>query len=251
LTFTDMTEHVRLLQEDERRARLAAIGEIAAKLGHEIRNSLGGLRLYVENVREEIDPQSTAGQSIDAMVDEIESLYRKIDELREYARDPLLEKSDCDLKQILEEALAFAGHRLREKHVQVVIESPPRLGSVWVDRRQMRDAFQNLINNAAEAAPDNGSLHIRIEHANGSNGAAAGTTFVHFEDDGPGIPPEVGDQVFSLFFTTKADAGTGLGLAIVKKIVENHGGRVSWTSRPGCTVFTVALPPDRRAEKLA
>jgi signal transduction histidine kinase/CHASE2 domain-containing sensor protein len=249
LTFTDVTERVRLAQEDERRARLAAIGEIAAKLGHEIRNSLGGLRLYVENVREEIDSQSTARHAIDNMVEEIESLYRKIDELREYARDPILELSECDLKQLVEDAIAFSGQKLRDKHIQVVIDLQSPIGSVQVDRRQIRDAFQNLINNAVEAAPDGGSLRIGIERSNGTNGVGPpGSYLIHFEDDGPGIPAEVGDQVFSLFFTTKAEAGTGLGLSIVRKIVENHGGRVVWASRPGWTRFTVSLPPLRRGE---
>jgi signal transduction histidine kinase len=250
LTFTDITERLRVAQEDERRARLAAIGEIAAKLGHEIRNSLGGLRLYVENVREEIDPKSAAGRAIDSMVDEIESLYRKIDELREYARDPILEMSECDLKQLVDEALAFSGRKLRDKHIQVVIEAQPKLEPVHADRRQIRAVFQNLINNAVEAAPENGRLHIGIERSAGGNGAGTtGNYVVHFEDDGPGIPPEIGEQVFSLFFTTKSDAGTGLGLSIVKKIVESHGGRVSYQSQPGQgTRFTVQLPPARRGE---
>lgn len=248
LTFADVTEHVRILQDDERRARLAAVGEIAAKLGHEIRNSLGGLRLYVENVREEIDPKSPACRTIDSMVEEIESLYRKIDELREYARDPMLEPAECDLKQLVEEALVFAGQKLRDKRIQVLIESPPHLDPVWVDRRQMRSAFQNLIHNAVEAAPDGGSLRIGLERSVGANGVPAGSHLVHFEDDGPGIPEEIGEQVFSLFFTTKAEAGTGLGLPIVKKIIESHGGRLQYTSRPGCTRFTVVLPPARHAE---
>jgi signal transduction histidine kinase len=246
LTFSDITERLRVAQEDERRARLAAVGEIAARLGHEIRNSLGGLRLYVENVREEIDPKGAAGRAIDSMVDEIESLYRKIDELREYARDPHLDLSDCDLPQIVEEALAFAGQKLRAKQIQVRVDSEPHLPAVSADRRQIRDAFQNLINNAIEAAPDGGHLHIVVERSNNGQ-APAGSTLVHFEDDGPGIPPEIGDQVFSLFFTTKPAAGTGLGLPIVKKIVEGHGGRIGFRSEPGGgTRFTVVLPPGRR-----
>jgi signal transduction histidine kinase len=248
LTFADVTEHLRVMQEDERRARLVAIGEIAAKLGHEIRNSLGGLRLYVENVREDIDPKSSAVHTIDCMVEEIESLYRKIDELREYARDPNLELAECDLKELVEEALAFSKQRLRERNIQVFVETPPHLGAVRVDRRQMRSAFQNLIHNAAEAAPEGGSLRILLERSAGTNGVPAGSRLVHFEDDGPGIPEEVGDQVFSLFFTTKAEAGTGLGLPIVKKIIESHGGKLGYSSRPGCTRFTVTLPPSRHGE---
>lgn len=245
ITFTDITERLHIAQEDERRARLAAIGEIAARLGHEIRNSLGGLRLYVENVREEIDPKSAAGRAIDSMVDEIESLYRKIDELREYARDPILDVSECDVQQLVDEALAFAGQKLRDKQVQVRIQSEPHLPLLHADRRQIRDAFQNLINNAIEAAPEGGHLRIVVERS--TNGIApVGHYLIHFEDDGPGIPAEIGDQVFSLFFTTKADAGTGLGLPIVRKIIESHGGKVTFKSEPGAgTRFTVALPPGR------
>lgn len=249
LTFTDITERLRVAQEDERRARLAAIGEIAAKLGHELRNSLGGLRLYVENVREDIDPDSPAGHAIDCMVDEIEGLYRKIDELREYARDPMLDLNECNLKHVVEDALGFAGRKLRDKGIQVVIESQPHLPGVRIDRRQIRDAIQNLIHNAIEAAPPGGHLRIVLEPPASTNGSApAGHFLVHIEDDGPGIPPELGDQVFSLFFTTKSETGTGLGLSIVKKIVESHGGRVSYTSVPGSTRFTVALPAARREE---
>jgi signal transduction histidine kinase len=250
LTFTDITERVRIAQEDERRARLAAVGEIAARLGHEIRNSLGGLRLYVENVREEIDPHGAAGRAIDSMVDEIESLYRKIAELREYAREPSLEISDCDLTQIVEEALAFAGQQLRAKQIQVRVDSEAHSQTVRADRRQIRDAFQNLINNAIEASPEGGRLHVVVEHT--TNGQASGPyALVHFADDGPGIPPEIGEQVFSLFFTTKPAAGTGLGLPIVKKIVESHGGKVRFQSEPGAgTRFTVVLPPRRRDDTM-
>lgn len=249
LTFTDVTEHVRLLQEDERRARLAAIGEIAARLGHEIRNSLGGLRLYVENVREEIDPESPVVRTIDSMVEEIEGLYRKIDALREYGRDPILDLSECDLKQVVDEALTYADQKLRDKRLQVFIESEPRLATLRGDRRQLRDAFQNLIQNAAEAAPYGGALRIGISRSEGGNGAPAGNFVLQFEDNGPGIPSEVQDQVFSLFFTTKPDIGTGLGLPLVKKIVESHGGRVNFESEPGHTCFTVTLPPEPRGEE--
>lgn len=250
LTFSDVTEQVRLAAEDERRARLAAIGEIAAKLGHEIRNSLGGLRLYVENVREEIDPKGAGGRAIDQMVEEIESLYRKIDELREYAREPVLDLSDVDLKQVLDEALHYSRAELRHKDIQVTIEAQPRLPALRADRRQIREAFLNLIHNAVEAAPQGGHLRIALERPENTNGAgSSGSFLVHFDDDGPGIPPEIGDQVFSLFFTTKPDVGTGLGLPVVKKIVENHGGRVSFRSEPGRgTRFTLVLPPGRRTE---
>jgi signal transduction histidine kinase/CHASE2 domain-containing sensor protein len=243
LTFSDVTEQVRLAAEDERRARLAAMGEIAAKLGHEIRNSLGGLRLYVENVRDETEPGSAGRRAIDNMVEEIASLTNKIQELREYARDPQLELSDCDVRQIVDDALLFARERLRAKNIQVVIEAPPQLPRLRLDRRQMRDAFQNLIQNALDAAPPGGRLRLVLETVAYSNGIGpAGACVVHVEDDGPGIPPAVGEQIFSLFFTTKAD-GTGLGLPMVKKIVESHGGSVTYRSQPGCTRFTVVLPP--------
>ena len=251
LTFSDVTEQVRLAAEDERRARLAAMGEIAAKLGHEIRNSLGGLRLYVENVRDETEPGSAGRRAIDDMVEEIASLTQKVKELREYARDPQLELTECDVRQVLDDALLFARERLRDKNIQVTIEAPPHLPRLQLDRRQMRDAFQNLIQNAMDAAPAGGQLRLVLETVSYSNGIGpAGACVVHVEDDGPGIAPAVGEQIFSLFFTTKTD-GTGLGLPMVKKIVESHGGTVAFRSQPGCTRFTVVLPPAGTRLRLA
>ncbi|MFQ5600139.1 MAG: ATP-binding protein [Candidatus Krumholzibacteriia bacterium] len=243
LTFDDVTADVQRAQEDERRARLAAMGEIAAKLGHEVRNSLGGLRLYVENVRDEIPPTGTGARAIESMIHEIESLYRKIEELRQYGGDSQLELSECDLKELLEEALAYSSRKLGEKHIRVVLDCDRQLQPITVDRRQLREAFQNLINNAIEAAPEGGRVSIAMEHTSSGNGMHGGSCCVHVEDNGPGIAPDIRDQVFSLFFTTKPDIGTGLGLPIVKKIVESHGGHVSFEcDEEGGTRFTVTLP---------
>jgi signal transduction histidine kinase len=250
-TFDDVTEQVQRAHEDARRARLAAVGEIAAKLGHEIRNSLGGLRLYVENVREEVSPQGTGARSIEAMVREIQSLYRKIDELREYGADPQLEFSRCSLKELLEEALAYASRKLSEKHIRVVLECDRDMPNVLVDRRQLREAFQNLINNAIEAAPEGGRVSIQVERTTTGNGATSPAYRIQFEDNGPGIAPDLHEHVFSLFFTTKPEIGTGLGLPTVKKIVESHGGHIQFAcGDEGGTTFTITLPAARGSEEV-
>ncbi|UCE03183.1 MAG: CHASE2 domain-containing protein [Candidatus Latescibacterota bacterium] len=251
LTFDDVTEQVQRAHEDARRARLAAVGEIAAKLGHEIRNSLGGLRLYVENVREEVPPHGTGARSIEAMVREIQSLYRKIDELRQYGADPQLEFSRCSLKELLEEALAYASRKLSEKHIRVVLECDRNMPNVLVDRRQLREAFQNLINNAIEAAPEGGRVSIQVERTTTGNGATSPAYRIHFEDNGPGIAPDLQEHVFSLFFTTKPEIGTGLGLPTVKKIVESHGGHIQFAcGDEGGTTFTITLPAARDSEEV-
>lgn len=242
LTFDDVTEEVQRAHEEARRARLAAMGEIAAKLGHEIRNSLGGLRLFVEHVRDEIAPTSAGARSIDSAIREIKSLYRKIDELRQYGIEPQLDLVRCDLKDLLEEALAYSGQKLSEKHVRVVLECEKDMPPARVDRRQLREAFQNLINNAIEAAPEGGRVSILAERYRSGNGAGPESYRVRVEDNGPGIAEDVREHVFSLFFTTKPDIGTGLGLPIVKKIVESHGGHVTFDCGDGGTVFTVTLP---------
>lgn len=250
LTFDDVSKAVQEAHEDARRARLAAMGEIAAKLGHEIRNSLGGLRLFMENVRDEIPPASAGGRSIDAAIREIQSLYRKIEELRQYGMDPRLELSACDLKDLLEEALAYSNHKLSEKNVRVVLECDRDMPPVRVDRRQLREAFQNLINNAIEAAPEGGRVSIVAQRRSAGNGNAADTYEVRVEDNGPGIADDVREHVFSLFFTTKPDIGTGLGLPIVKKIVESHGGSVSFACNSNGTVFKVILPVRRGLQEV-
>jgi signal transduction histidine kinase len=113
---------------------------------------------------------------------------------------------------------------------------------MWVDRRQLREAFVNLLNNAIDAAPPGGQVEIHCDHDAG-NGDDKQVFRIHIEDDGPGIPEDIQDQVFSLFFTTKEDSGTGLGLPMVKKIVESHGGSVSFQcGESGGTRFTVTLP---------
>ncbi len=249
LTFDDITEQVVRAQEEARRARLAAVGEIAAKLGHEIRNSLGGLRLYVENIREEIAPNGSGHRAIANMVREIDSLNRKMDDLRQFGADPQLQKTPCDLKELLDEALTYANQRLSQKHVRVVLECERPLPPLVVDRRKLREALQNIINNAIEAAPEGGRVAIQVERAYRGNGARAGGYRIHIEDNGPGIPPDIREHVFSMFFTTKPDIGTGLGLPIAKKIVESHGGHLSFTSDPKAgTCFTVNLPAPDESE---
>ncbi len=251
LTFDDVTEQVVRAQEEARRARLAAVGEIAAKLGHEIRNSLGGLRLYVENMRHDLRG-GVMTEIIPKMLREIDFLHRKMDELRQFGADPKLEQSPTDLKELLDEALTFAHQRLGQKHIRVVLECERPLPPLRADRRQLREAFQNLINNAIDAAPEGGRVAIQVERAHCGNGNQSGVYRVHIEDNGPGIAPENQEQVFSLFFTTKPDSGTGLGLPIAKKIVESHGGRLSFSCGPrGGTRFTVSLPAGEPVEETA
>ncbi len=249
LTFDDVTQQVLRAQEEARRARLAAVGEIAAKLGHEIRNSLGGLRLFLDNMRDEIAPASRAARAYTSMVREIEFLQRKIDELREFGQDPRHDLEQTPIKEVLDEALAYASSKLSDKHIRVVLECERSLRPLTVDRRRLREAFQNLIHNAIEAAPEGGRVAIQVEQEAGGNGVTPGTVQVHIEDNGPGIPPETREHVFSLFFTTKPNIGTGLGLPIAKKIVESHGGQISFTCGPrGGTRFTVSLPAVREVE---
>lgn len=247
LTFDDVTQEVHRAKEEAQRARLAAMGEIAAKLGHEIRNSLGGLRLYVDNIREDMAASPAAQRAVDGMVREIESLYRKIDELRQYGAAPKLHREAVDLKELMQEAIHYAHRRLGDKNVTAVLDCERSFPPMMVDRRQLREAFVNLINNAIDAAPHGGRIEISCDcqgDNNGNHGSEAeGTFHIHIDDNGPGIPEDIRDQVFSLFFTTKEDTGTGLGLPMVKKIIESHGGSVSFTCEDdGGTRFTVILP---------
>jgi signal transduction histidine kinase len=185
------------------------------------------------------------------MVREIQSLYRKIDELREYGADPQLEFSRCSLKELLEEALAYASRKLSEKHIRVVLECDRDMPNVLVDRRQLREAFQNLINNAIEAAPEGGRVSIQVERTTTGNGATSPAYRIQFEDNGPGIAPDLHEHVFSLFFTTKPEIGTGLGLPTVKKIVESHGGHIQFAcGDEGGTTFTITLPAARGSEEV-
>ena len=224
----------RLRAELEQKRRLAALGEMAAVVAHEIRNSLGSIDLCASSLERELDP--TGGQS--AMVGRILSGVRTIngivDDLLAYASEIRINPSVCAAGMIVSEALERLAGQIEGKCVQIVTRIDPEL-AVTGDYELLTRAVTNLVLNAVQAAPQGSRVDI------GVRGGDEEITMT-VADSGPGVPAESMDQIFAPFFTTK-ESGSGLGLAIVSRIIEAHGASVRASNRPeGGAVFTVVLP---------
>lgn len=220
-----------------RAAALAAVGELAAGLAHEVRNPLAAIRGAAQVLAEARDPGQEK-EMLEVLDDETARLGRVVGEFLDYARPGSSRREPVAVEPLLRSVLreAATGLGLRSE-LDVAAGTPPLLG----DPDQLHRAFGNLARNAREAAGPDGLLRL--------SAAAAGEGMIslRFEDDGPGILPEETDRVFQPFHTTR-DGGTGLGLALVQRIVEAHGGSVELEPRPGLgAAFTVRLPAAREA----
>ncbi|MFZ6181862.1 sensor histidine kinase [Nannocystis pusilla] len=257
LEFNHMAE---ALQERERRLirgeRLAAVGQLAAQVTHEIRNPLSSVALNVELLDDEIASASPeAQQLLRKITAEIDRLTAITEDYLGLARRKPPERVPTDLAAELHSLLDFMAEELGSAGVEVEVDVP---GPAWVlgDAGQLRQLFMNLLRNAREAlvgsrggaaddVSDLGDLSsdlartpkIAVRLRQG-----AGVVRVSVEDNGPGLPVEDVDKVFEAFFTAKPQ-GTGLGLSIVQQLVQDHEGSVRVASTgPGGTAFEVQIP---------
>ncbi|RMG04623.1 MAG: hypothetical protein D6726_03025 [Nitrospirae bacterium] len=217
--------------------KLAAIGELAANVAHEINNPLTTILGYAELLKEEED---TEGIKRDLEIIESESLRAReiVQQLLEFSRKRKLEIVEADLKKIIEEVLMLVSPSIKASKIKVDKELNDIPG-VLMDANQIKQVLLNLINNAVQAMPDGGRLGIKAE-------VVGDEIMVSVSDTGMGIPSDVLQRIFEPFFTTKKDKGTGLGLPISYRIVQEHGGRIEVKSTPGKgSVFRVVLPLKR------
>lgn len=220
--------------------RLATIGKISAKIAHEIRNPLGSISLNAELLEEEVSAQQDfntreALDLLNSIKSEVEALTQITEEYLRFARlpKPILEKDS--INHILADLLNFHKEEASHRGIKFHEELDYALPLTLVDRKQLRQAFLNIIKNAFEAMPSGGKLAI-------STRVEGKEVVVHITDEGQGIDPWDMDKVFDPFYTTK-DQGTGLGLTIARQIIQEHGGKVSCFSQPGRgTTFTINLP---------
>ncbi|MGH7580649.1 MAG: ATP-binding protein [Gemmatimonadales bacterium] len=223
--------------------KLASIGEMAAAVAHGLRNPLASLRAAAQQVRRHPD-SPTSGEHLDAIVEEVDRLDRRISHLLSFSRPAPYRPMPERIERLVESLLpAFAGP-MRERRVELQLELPPGLPEVQVDPMQLEQAVLELVSNALDAMPDGGRLRLGAHSMNG--GPEGGEVVMEISDTGPGIPAQVLPSVCEPFFTTRPD-GTGLGLAIAKRYVEQNGGRLEIDSTPGSgTTVRVRLPAGGR-----
>jgi PAS domain S-box-containing protein len=250
LFFKDLT-HVEQLAERERlRDRLAAVGEMAAVVAHEIKNPLAGIEVLAGLLRRKA-PQSADVQAIVTdIINEAKMANAIVQEVLEFVRPVRLQVDHTSLADALSSAVTLADGKATRGQIAVHVDVARDLPLVGADRHQLTQVFANLLINAYEALNGRGRIDLVARLARtAENGALlpdglqpVPTVIVDVMDDGPGVPPEAVEKIFNPFFTTKPQ-GSGLGLAIVRKIVDAHDGRIDVTTASGRgTRFRVTLP---------
>ncbi len=235
------------------RERLAALGEMAAGLAHEIRNPLGAIKGAAQILKGEADP-ATAEEFRGIIVDEVNRLNGVVSQFLDYARPYRGDPEPMDVNEAVRKAAQIISQQataLEETGVLVEISTDleENLPPVRADANQLHQVFLNLGLNAVEAMPQGGKLVVRTGLRRVTRkGVPVYSVEVRFRDSGGGIQPQDLSKLFIPFHTTK-QKGTGLGLPISQRIIENHGGQIEVRSQPGKgSTFTVVLPVEADAQ---
>ncbi|MCI0371861.1 MAG: ATP-binding protein [candidate division NC10 bacterium] len=229
--FQDLSEKKRIEEQLRRADRLAAVGQLAASIAHEIRNPLAAISGSIQVLQEEMQPQGQARQLLDIVLREADRLKLITGQFLEFVRPRTPLRKECELVTCLEETVLLLRQRERAGAEVVVDFTPPDTPVVVAaDEDHLRQVFWNISLNAVQAMPDGGTLRVDLRDLSGDPEAAE--VAVEFADTGGGIRPEDLDRIFEPFFTTK-ETGTGLGLSIAHRVVEELGGRIEVENRPG------------------
>ena len=250
-TFQDVTDIKRFEQNARLQQRLAAVGEMAAGIAHEIRNPLASMSGSMQMLKQELPLSADQAQLMDIVLRESERLNQTIKSFLAYARPQRFLVQRMDLRPIVQETAMLLRNstEVDDRHDIEVKQSGDAV-MVEADESQIRQILWNLATNGLRAMPHGGALCLSALHEETSAGRVA---VLLVEDEGVGIPPEDVDSIFQPF-RGSFGKGTGLGLAIVHRIVTDYGGHIEVRPRPqGGTVFRVTFPAraGRRAERQA
>jgi signal transduction histidine kinase len=235
------------------RDRLAALGQMAAGLAHEIRNPLGSIKGAAQFLQPQGGGASSAHapgdekEFLNIIVEEVNRLNKIVSQFLDYARPYRGEQKPLEIADVLKKTLQLLAKE-EATHFEITTAFAERLPPVRADAEQLLQVFLNLSLNALQAMPEGGRLLISTGLRRATRrGAAAAFLEIRFRDTGVGIEPGDLKNLFIPFFTTK-DKGTGLGLPISQRIIENHGGTIEVRSQPGeGATFTVLLPVEADA----
>jgi signal transduction histidine kinase len=227
----------------ERRAiegrHVRSLEDLSAQVAHEIRNPITAAKSLVQQMGEDPTSAENVGYAKVAL-EELDRVERSVAHLLRYAREEDLRMDEVSLADVVDSALETLHERIEAQRVQLVREDGHD-DVVRGDAEKLRRVVINLIGNALDALAEHSSGRPMIELLGGEN-LAGSECWLRVRDNGPGIDAAALTQIWSPFYTSKAN-GTGLGLAIAKKVVEAHGGTIEATSQPGAgTTFTVTLP---------
>ncbi|MEW6686473.1 MAG: ATP-binding protein [Candidatus Edwardsbacteria bacterium] len=219
--------------------KIAAVGEMAQSLAHEIRNPLVSIGGFVRSIYKETPLENPNRKYLGIVLREVERLEETLDDIFRYTSSIKPEMQEENLNEIIEEAILLLEPEMQAKGIKTHLEIDFSLPKIWFDTHQLRHVFLNLFKNSIHAMSKGGELFIKNhQHKN----------FVEIEisDTGTGISQEDLNKIFTPYYTTKR-GGVGLGLAISHQVVQNHGGSIEVKSeKEGGTTFLIRLPFEKR-----
>ena len=251
--FHDLTEVKRLRERIHRMDKLAALGEMASSLAHEIRNPLNGIEGFASLLERDLDPDDKRRQFAHHIVEGSRSLNKTVTDMLLYTRPQKLDIRPTRASEVAQSALLFAQEDLRQRGVDNIAFQTEfdDADEVDADADQLRQALLNIVLNAAQAMNGAGGQITIFTRSNGKcdpntvgtpKNLRRNTVQIGIADNGPGMDDKTKANIFNPFFTTRT-SGTGLGLAIVHKIVDLHSGDIVVDTKPGQgTTFYVNLP---------
>ena len=228
-----------MLQQRDREVlraeQLAALGQLAAGVAHEVRNPLTSIKLLVQAELESRSPGGMAPEDLKVIVSEVLRMERSLQSFLDYARPPNPQRQQVDLETVVQNVMGLVRVRAERQHVEMQLVFPESGVPISADVNQMQQVVLNLALNAIDAMPQGG----RLTFTTGRRGDLAELTV---SDTGPGISEEMQERLFQPFATNK-ETGLGLGLVITRRILEAHGGRVTAENLSGHgALFRVTLP---------
>lgn len=236
----EATERQQRQQREMLRAQqLAAVGQLAASIAHEVRNPLTGIKMLVEAALRAERPRPFTADNLRVVHDEVLRLERTVQSLLDFARPASPDRRICDLRAIVSRAADLVSARARQQGVAVDLNLPPDSASVSVDSDQFCGVLVNLFINALDAMPVGGRLSASLE-------STLDAFRIAVEDTGPGVSAAMKDKLFTPFQSDKP-TGCGLGLSIVQRVVTAHGGTVEMKDRDGGARFVVIIPVTKGA----
>jgi signal transduction histidine kinase len=241
--FKDLTRVEQLEERERLRDRLAAVGEMAAAIAHEVKNPLAGIEVMAGLLRRKIADSPDAQTVLTDIINEAKMANAIVQEVLDFVRPIRLHMEHTSIAGAVQAAVQLADTQARRGDIAVDARVPEGLPLIQGDQHQLAQLFTNLLANAYEAMGGHGHVAIAASVVHVEDGADGREAVqVEVTDSGPGMPPDVAERVFDPFFTTKAK-GSGLGLAIVRKIVDAHDGQIDLKTAPGSgTTIRVTLP---------
>jgi len=218
--------------------KLAAMGQMAGGLAHELNSPLAGLLPMIEKHKNDARKDTVEHRELSLMLKACNHMAKIVKDFGIFSRKSKGNHNKLNLNEVIEDTLSFSASKLKNNMIHIVKDYNSNLPEVMGEKTELQQVILNIINNAHDAMPEKGTFIIRTEFKDNN------TVSIEFIDNGTGIDKDKLDKIFDPFYTTKRPGkGTGLGLSVSYHIIEKHGGKISVQNEPGNgTRFTIILP---------